>query len=104
MPSSMTIAPKTKAHHRSHESSAPDEIDVTDLPGVLAEGQNAAKIKGVAIDDTAKANKKVLGYDEGADRIAYITPAGLRPSFGWEDVAPDAMEPDFIAVEISHEF
>jgi hypothetical protein len=100
----MTIAPKTKEHHRTHEQSAADKIDVTELPGVLAEGQNAAKIKGVTIDDTAKADKKVLGYDEEADRVAYITPAGLRPSFGWEDVAPDAIEPNFIAVEISHEF
>ncbi|MBW8035622.1 MAG: hypothetical protein FVQ79_08330 [Planctomycetes bacterium] len=45
------------------------EVDVTDLD------HDAQKVKGVIINDAAKADQKVLAYDSGTDRIVYITPA-----------------------------
>lgn len=45
------------------------EADVTDLD------HDALKVKGVIINDAAKADQKVLAYDSGSDRIVYITQA-----------------------------
>jgi streptogramin lyase len=63
-------------HHLSHEKGGADEISVKDLSGLLADEQNAGKIKGVIIDDTEKADEKVLGYKQSTDRIVYLTSAG----------------------------
>jgi len=78
--------PKTHAHAQA---------DVTDLVTDLAakaalvhthtESQisdldhDALKVKGVLINDAAKADQKVLAYDSGSDRIVYISqaPAGI---------------------------
>ena len=63
------------AHKTSHQDGGTDEISVASLSGLLADEQNAGKVKGVIINDAAKADQKTLAYDSGSDRIIYITPA-----------------------------
>lgn len=83
----------SKAEVQAHmpESHAHAQSDVTDLVDDLAAkaalehthteseitdlDHNALKVKGVIINDAAKADQKVLAYDSASDRIVYITPA-----------------------------
>ena len=53
-------------HHLSHEKGGADPVNA-----------DAGLIKGVIIDDTAKADQKVLGYDQATDRIIFLTAAGV---------------------------
>lgn len=70
-PSSFTPS----AHKASHQKTGADEISVCALSGTLADPQDAGAIKGVTINDAAKADQKVLAYDSGTERIIYITQA-----------------------------
>jgi len=60
------------AHKTSHQYGGDDQISVAALTGTLADEQNAGAIKAVTINDAAKADQWVLGYDSGTDRIIYI--------------------------------
>jgi hypothetical protein len=62
----------TGAHSASHENAGADEISVTSLSGLLADPQDAGKIKGVTINDAAKADQFCLVFDSGTNRIIYV--------------------------------
>ena len=61
----------TKAEVQDHtpKSHTHVEANVTDLD------HDAQKIKGVTVDDSAKADQKVLTYVSSSENIEYITPA-----------------------------
>lgn len=71
MNNAKTLEESSKAEVRDHtpKSHTHTESNITDLD------HNAQSVKGVAINDAAKADQKVLGYDSATDRIVYITPA-----------------------------
>lgn len=60
------------SHSTNHENTGSDEISVTGLSGALADAQNAGAIKGVTINDAAKADQYCLVFDSGTDRIIYV--------------------------------
>lgn len=62
-----------KAHKTSHQNAGGDEINVAGLSGKLADEQDAGEIKGVTVDDAAKADGKVLGFQVASGNIEYIT-------------------------------
>lgn len=64
------------SHSASHENTGSDEISVAALSGALADTQDAGKIKGVIINDAAKADQFALVYDSGTNRVIYAEPAG----------------------------
>jgi len=61
----------TKSQVQDHTPKAHThtESEISDLD------HNALKVKGVVINDAAKADQKVLAYDSGSDRIVYISQA-----------------------------
>lgn len=60
------------AHSSDHENGGGDELSVEDLSGKLADEQDAGLIKGVIIDDSAKADGKLLGYVSATGNVEYI--------------------------------
>lgn len=89
------------AHKTNHQDGGSDELSVAGLSGELADEQNAGKIKGVVINDTDKADQKVLGWDEATNRIVYLAMAAA--GFASLDVfeATNLISP-VITVGISH--
>jgi len=59
-------------HHADHESGGSGEMSVAALGGELADEQDSGKIKGVTIDDSAKADGKFLGYVAATGFVEYI--------------------------------
>lgn len=62
----------TEAHSANHENTGSDEISLAGLSGTLADPQDAGKIKGVTINDAAKADQFCLVYDSGTNRLIYV--------------------------------
>lgn len=60
------------AHKTSHQSGGSDQVSVAGLSGVLASAQDAGAIKGVTINDAAKADQFCLVYDSGTNRVIYV--------------------------------
>lgn len=66
-------------HASSHQDGGGDEISVAGLSGVLTDKQNADKIQGHAVEETALGDDKVLVYKVTGDKFVYEskgTPAG----------------------------
>lgn len=59
------------AHKTSHEDGGGDEISVAGLSGALADKQDANKIQGHSVDETALGNDKVLVYKTSGDKYVY---------------------------------
>jgi len=59
-------------HHEDHESGGSGEMSVAALEGELADEQDSGKIKGVIIDDSAKADGKLLGFVSASGKVEYI--------------------------------
>lgn len=60
-----------EAHAASHQDAGSDEISVAGLSGLLADEQNAGKIKAKTVNDSAIADDKILVYKSGTDTIVY---------------------------------
>lgn len=75
MPNLLSIHAAVKLHANKHENGGVDEISVAGLSGLLADEQNAGKIKGVAINDEDIGDQKVLAFDLASESIQYITQA-----------------------------
>jgi hypothetical protein len=58
-------------HSARHENGGGDEISVTGLSGLLADEQDAGKIKGVTVDDSAKADNYILKYNSASGNLEY---------------------------------
>ena len=58
-------------HAALHEDGGADEVDVTDLSGVLADEQDAGSIKGVVVNDAAIADDYILKYDTVSGELGY---------------------------------
>jgi hypothetical protein len=64
--------PQTPAAHKtSHQDGGGDEISVAGLSGVLADKQDANKIQGHAVDETAIGDDKILVYKTSGDKFTY---------------------------------
>lgn len=59
------------AHALSHQLAGGDEINVGGLGGVLVDAQNADYLQGHVIDETARANDRVLVYKTSGDKFVY---------------------------------
>lgn len=59
------------SHKTRHQNSGADEINVAGLSGVLADEQDAGKIKGITVDDTDLANGKILKYNSTSGNLEY---------------------------------
>ena len=59
------------AHKTSHENAGGDEISVAGLSGVLGDKQDADKIQGHTVDETAIGNDKVLVYKTSGTKFVY---------------------------------
>lgn len=59
------------AHKTSHENAGGDEISVSGLSGVLGDKQDADKIQGHTVDETAIGNDKVLVYKTSGTKFVY---------------------------------
>jgi hypothetical protein len=71
------------AHKTSHQDAGSDELSVAGLSGVLADKQDANKIQGHAVTETAIANDFILVYKVAGDQFVYEakgTPAGHKAS------------------------
>ena len=64
--SSSAIGGTSGPHASTHQSGGSDEIDVTGLRGKLADGQDAASIRGVPVSTTAPSDGQALVYQGGA--------------------------------------
>jgi hypothetical protein len=58
-------------HKTSHENGGADEISVAGLSGVLADKQDADKIQGHTVDEAALANDRVLVYKTSGTKFVY---------------------------------
>lgn len=69
---SQKLEASTKAQVQDHtpKTHTHTESQISDLV------HDAQKVKGVIIDDTAKADQKVLAYDQASNNIVYITKPG----------------------------
>jgi len=65
-----------EAHNTTHEDGGSDEIDVTDLSGLLADEQDAGSIKGIEVDDTDIGDEKVLAYNSISGKLEYEEQSG----------------------------
>ncbi len=66
-----------KLHDSTHEDGGSDEISVAGLSGVLADEQDAGKIKGVDVDDGDIADNNTLVYNSVTGNLEYEPfPAG----------------------------
>ena len=67
-----------KLHAASHQNAGADELDVSDLSGVLADEQDAGFIKGVAVTAAPGAgdDQKLIQYDHGTTSFRYAAAAG----------------------------
>jgi hypothetical protein len=59
------------AHAATHEDGGTDEIDVTGLSGLLADPQDAGSVLGVAVDDSAIGDGKVLVFRTASGDLEY---------------------------------
>jgi hypothetical protein len=59
------------AHGSSHQEGGGDEISVAGLSGLLADKQDASKIQGHPVDETALGDDKILVYKVTGDKFIY---------------------------------
>jgi hypothetical protein len=59
------------SHAASHQDGGEDEINVAGLSGVLADKQDANKIQGHTVDETAIGDDKILVYKTTGDKFIY---------------------------------
>lgn len=71
------------AHAASHEDGGSDEISVAALSGLLADEQDAGKIKGVTVDNTDIADLKLLQYNAATGKLEYEAPGGGITAYGY---------------------
>jgi len=64
------------AHAATHEDGGTDEIDVTGLSGLLADPQDAGSVLGVAVDDSAIGDGKVLVFRTASGDLEYEAASG----------------------------
>jgi len=67
--SKLQASSKSQVQDHTPKTHNHTESQISDLD------HNALKVKGVLINDAAKADQKVLAYDSGSDRIIYISQA-----------------------------
>lgn len=70
--SAVACARTPPGHKARHQNGGADKISVVGLSGLLADEQNAGKIKAVTVDDAAKADGKVLAFQVASGKLEYV--------------------------------